>query len=199
MLFISTDGHKPPDHRGAVGPVLVCRLYDHEEMLGIVGTIKDAPPATDLVEGEDYLLVCTVDGEVVRIAVVAYDPNRFVVDPATLAQTAARSLPLLYPVPSTAPPSDQTQLVGVATWLWIDAQDFTDVSASISIANLRVTATAHPARVLWDLGDGTETVVCDGPGTPYRADVADADQHTDCRRVHPGGRVQGHQCRSSGT
>src|SRR5689334_20688451 len=69
VLFISTDGHRPPDHRGAAGPVLVCQLYDHE-LIGIVGTIKDAPPATDLVEGEDYLLVCTQDGEVVRIKVI---------------------------------------------------------------------------------------------------------------------------------
>ena len=138
---------------------------------------------TDLVEGQRYLLVCLVGDQVVR-STITYDPNRYIVDPALLAQTAERALPLLYPVPSTAPPSDGTQLTGVPTWLWIDEQDFTSVSASIAIANLSVTATAQPARVVWKMGDGSPDVVCDGPGTPYRPDVPDADQHSNSNR-HP--------------
>src|SRR5437879_3124568 len=182
ILYISTPGSKPPDHRADGKPVMVCYLYD-ETLLGVVGSIKDAPTVADPVEGGRYLLTCLLDGEVVRTESIIYDPAKFVVDPAMLAQYAERSLPLLYPAPATAPPRDAMQLVGLATWLWIDPQDYREVSATVAIANLSVTATAHPSRVVWDPGDGSAPLVCDGPGTPYRAGVPDDDQHTDCRHA----------------
>ncbi|MGI8663983.1 MAG: hypothetical protein ACR2LQ_12365 [Acidimicrobiales bacterium] len=181
-LFISVPGARPPDHRGDGAPVLVCYLYD-EALLGVVGSIKDAPPVTDPVEGQRYLLTCLLGDEVVRTAAIVYDPALFVVDPATLAQYAERALPLLYPAPSTAPPNDTPQLVGVSTWLWIDEQDFREVDASISIANLSVTARAHPTRVIWVMGDGSDAIDCGGPGTPYRPDVPDVEQRTDCKHA----------------
>jgi hypothetical protein len=182
VLFISVPGASAPNHRLDGRPVLVCYLYD-ETLLGVVGSIKDAPPVTNPVPGQRYLLTCLRDGEVVRTQAIIYDPAVYVVDPATLAQYAERTLPLLYPVPSTSPPTWGPQLVGVSTWLWIDQQDFRVVEASVSIANLSVTATARPSRVVWDMGDGA-TVVCAGPGMPYRPGVAADQQHTDCRHLY---------------
>jgi hypothetical protein len=182
LLFISAPGSAPPNHRADGKPVMVCHLYEATLVAPDAG-IPLAAPVTDPVPGERYRLICFVNDSIVRITMITYDPAKYVVDPATLAQYAEQLLPLLYPVHATAPPSTSTQLVGLRTWLWIDPQDFRPVSASVSAANLDVTATARPIRVVWDMGDGSPAVDCGGPGTPYDPSAADAAQHTDCAHV----------------
>lgn len=166
-----------PNHRGAGGPRIVCTL---NAPVAAGDSYGPGPVVTDPVEGDPYFLVCVdQDGNHVTVREITYSPAA-VIDTATLARYAARELPLLYPVPSTAPPRDGTQLVGVRTWLWVDPQDLVDVVGTASVPGIVVTARAHPESVTWDMGDGTPPVDCAGAGTAYDPDVPDADQHTDC-------------------
>lgn len=102
--------------------------------------------------------------------------------PAVVAEQAVRRLGLASPVIAMAPPAGDAQLVGVATWLWIDPGAWRTLSASAAAGPVTTTATATPTKVLWDLGDG-DTVTCDGPGTPY--DPSTPNATTDCSYTWP--------------
>jgi hypothetical protein len=59
------------------------------------------------------------------------------------------------------------QVVNVPSWLWIDRSGWAPVPSTVALSGVEVTAKAIPSSVTWDLGDGTDPVVCQGPGTPY--------------------------------
>jgi hypothetical protein len=99
------------------------------------------------------------------------------VDPAVVAQQAVRQLAFGSPTIEMAPPDGDPQLVGVATWLWIDQGAWRTLTATATAGTVTATATASPSKVVWDMGDGNE-VTCDGPGTPYRS--SDPNGTTDC-------------------
>lgn len=88
------------------------------------------------------------------------------VNPVVVAQQAIKQLPLASPTIEMAPPSGSPQLVGVATWMWVDPGAWQTLTASASAGTVTTTATATPQKVVWDMGDGA-TVTCNGPGTPY--------------------------------
>ena len=102
--------------------------------------------------------------------------------PVVVAQQAVKHLGLSSPPVEMAPPDGSPQLVGVATWLWVDPTGWHPVSASASAGGVTTTATAAPTKVVWDMGDGA-TVTCDGPGTPY--DPADPGGSTACSYTWP--------------
>ncbi len=102
--------------------------------------------------------------------------------PVVVAQQAVKHLGLSSPQVEMAPPDGSPQLVGVATWLWVDPTGWHPVSASASAGGVTTTATATPTKVVWDMGDG-HSVACDGPGTPYSA--SDPSATTDCSYVWP--------------
>jgi hypothetical protein len=104
-------------------------------------------------------------------------------DLAALARQAYDEVPLGYPVPVTSPGLDVEQITGLPTWLWLAPGSWDPVQARAEILGFWVEVTAHPERVVWDMGDG-ETVVCDGPGTPYDPSVDDDAQATDCSHVY---------------
>jgi hypothetical protein len=104
------------------------------------------------------------------------------VNPAVVAEQAVEQLGLGSPSIEMAPPSGSAQLVGVATWLWIDPGAWQDKTATASAGTVTATATATPTRVVWDMGDG-HTLTCDGPGTPYTA--ADGNGSSDCSYMWP--------------
>jgi hypothetical protein len=97
--------------------------------------------------------------------------------PATVAQQAAKTLSLPSPVIDMAPPENTEQLVGVATWLWMNTAAWQPTTVTATVQGVSATATATPEEVVWNMGDG-HTVTCDGPGTPYNA--SDPDATTDC-------------------
>jgi len=97
---------------------------------------------------------------------VVWSPQRTPVDPVALAQQALQYVPLSPPLIGMSPAPGRDQLVNVATWLWVDPAAWAPVSASASAGGVRVTTTATPVRVVWDMGDGA-AVTCPGPGTPY--------------------------------
>jgi hypothetical protein len=102
--------------------------------------------------------------------------------PVVVAEQAVRHLGFMSPTIEMAPPTGSSQLVGVATWLWIDPGAWRMLSASATAGPVTTTAVATPTRVVWDMGDGS-TVTCDGPGTPYNPSTPNAT--TDCSYTWP--------------
>ena len=98
-------------------------------------------------------------------------------NPVVVAEQAVRRLGLSSPVIRMAPPSGDAQLVGVATWLWIDPAAWKTLSASASAGPVTTTATATPSKVIWNMGNG-DSVTCQGPGTPY--DPSQPNATTNC-------------------
>jgi hypothetical protein len=104
------------------------------------------------------------------------------VDPVVLADQTIQQLPLGSATIEMAPPAGSEQLVGVATWLWIEPSAWHTITATASAGPVTTTATATPTKVVWDMGDGS-TVTCDGPGTPY--DPSHPTATTDCSYTWP--------------
>jgi hypothetical protein len=104
------------------------------------------------------------------------------VDPVALAQQAVKQLGFGAPTIEMSPPAGSPQLVGVATWLWIDPGAWGTLTASASAGPVTTTATATPSKVVWNMGDG-DTVTCGGPGTPYSP--SDPNASTDCSYTWP--------------
>ena len=105
------------------------------------------------------------------------------VDPVVVADQTIQQLPLGTATIKMAPPAGSEQLVGVATWLWIEPSAWQTLTATASAGTVTTTATATPTKVVWDMGDGS-TVTCDGPGTPYDPnDPNDPNATTDCSYI----------------
>ncbi len=106
-----------------------------------------------------------------------------IVDPAELASEALQRTPLPEPAISMAPAPDIPQLVNLATFLWLPSEQWQPVTASASAGGVTSTVTATPVRVIWDMGQG-DSLVCDGPGLPYRPDLPDDRQPSDCHYTY---------------
>jgi hypothetical protein len=100
-----------------------------------------------------------------------------VVDPRVLAERAAATLRLPAPAIRMSPQEDQ--VVQLASWLWIPAEQWRSRHVSASAGPVTSTVTATPAQVAWDMGNG-DRVVCDGPGTPYQAKYVGQPEASDC-------------------
>lgn len=89
------------------------------------------------------------------------------VDPAVPAQLAISELGLAAPVLRLS--VGDRGFVGVPIWLWIErGPGLTGpASATAAVGDARVTATGRLERVEWRMGPPGETVVCEGPGTPW--------------------------------
>jgi len=106
---------------------------------------------------------------------VATSPS--LVAPSALAIRAADSLSLPSPVVNLDPSS--FSIVNLSSWLWIDPQIWHSFRATATAGGVSATAVAIPESVSWSMGDG-HTVVCEGPGTPYRPAISSGAQTTDC-------------------
>lgn len=101
---------------------------------------------------------------------------------AQLARQAFSSFQVTTPVPRFSPAES---VVGVETWLWLD-QGWSSRSTTASVPGLSATVTAEPSKVVWDMGDGDQTV-CNGPGKAWDPNQPSAT--TDCSYTYP---VAGH-------
>lgn len=101
---------------------------------------------------------------------------------AQLARQAFSSFQVTTPVPQFSP---SRSVVGVETWLWLD-QGWSSRSATASVPGLSATVTAEPSRVVWDMGDGDQTV-CNGPGKAWDPNQPSATTY--CSYTYP---VAGH-------
>lgn len=103
--------------------------------------------------------------------------------PAVLARQALDRLVLPSPRIRATPAPERTQLVRLPTWLWVEGSAWGRRSATASVPGVSVTVTATPTKVTWTMGDGA-TVVCHGPGTPYRAGADPRAASPDCGHTY---------------
>ena len=92
---------------------------------------------------------------------------------------AVERLKLPSPVIRMSPSKHERQMVGVPSWLWVEAAGWEPVSETAQVPGVSVTATAVPREVVWLMGEGGR-VVCGGPGTPYSAAFAPGAESPDC-------------------
>jgi hypothetical protein len=175
----------------------VCELYElPAQRVTSNGTARSKmTAATSPVGGQRYYQECHTEGmadEAGRvITYVPPGPALPAPDPAQLAADAYQRVPLVAPLVRTSPPVGSPQLVGLATWLWVEPGAWAVFDATAEVPGLSVTVTATPTSVRWDMGDGTQ-VTCTGPGTPW---VEGGPEHSDCTHTYqfvsagePGGR-----------
>ncbi len=103
---------------------------------------------------------------------------------AAVARQAVARLSLPQGIVRMSPEASQRQLVGERTWLWIDPAAWKSMSATASAGPVSATATASPAQLVWNMGDG-DRVTCNGPGRPYDPNTPDGQQDTSCSYVWP--------------
>jgi hypothetical protein len=64
------------------------------------------------------------------------------------------------------PAKGADQIVGIPTWLWVDANDLMPPPpVTVTAGGVSVTPSFSPQSITWDTGDGIQT--CQGPGTPW--------------------------------
>lgn len=84
------------------------------------------------------------------------------------------------------PGADSIGLVGMPVWMWASSPDdhtFGPITASASAGGITITATARVHKITWDMGDGTEPVVCRTAGTPYTPEFGRQESPT-CGHVY---------------
>ena len=145
---------------------------------GIWQQLDPAEQPTDVTAYEWYWVTCPDEtgGEYTDLVPVPV-PDPTPVDPTILRDEAVDTLVLPGPTIGTSPSGDQ--IVHVETWLWIDGAIWQPHEQSATAGAVTATVTAAPSRVAWDLGNG-DTIVCNGPGSPYDPATAAEDQTTDC-------------------
>jgi hypothetical protein len=127
-----------------------------------------APPPAGAGPGAWYQQICELDNGMSTSPAMWLAAGQ-VADPQALAQAAVSRLRLPAPAIRRNPDSAAGVLARVPVWLWIDGTTWGPRSATASVPGMSVTATATPTRVVWSPGDRTRDVVCQGPGTPWRA------------------------------
>jgi hypothetical protein len=95
--------------------------------------------------------------------------------PIVQALEAFGRLDVEHGTPSHSPKAKA--VVGLATWFWLDPGLFTETRGTSAEG---LVAIATPTSTVWDPGDGSGTVTCDGPGRAYAGseDAAGACTHT---------------------
>lgn len=149
----------------------------------------DIDPATEAAMGGSpqgrggwYWRTCRgdLDGSANSMMLVWLE-NPPAISPEILARQAASRL-VLPAVQVRSSPSGE-KLVRLPTWLWVSSSSWGSRSATASVPGITVTARAHATRASWVMGDGT-TVVCRGPGTPWRSGTNPRAQSPDCGHTY---------------
>ncbi len=167
---------------GSGGSTWVCSYYAITAVPGSTETSTvdwSEPiwqPPTDLYSA----LVCRLDGEIVHSEVLFFDPG----DPLAGMGGAERardqalaSLVLPEPTIELSPPRDAEHLVGLPSWYSV-ATPWTTDDESASLGGVTSTVTATPVAVSWDPGDGSDVIVCSGPGDAWVAGEDPTCGHT---------------------
>ena len=126
------------------------------------------PPPAGAGPGGWYVQNCRFGNGIAVSAAMWLEAGQ-VADPQALGQEAVSRLRLPAPAIRTNPDSASGVLVQVPVWLWVDGSTWGVRRATASVPGMSVTATATPIRVVWSPGDGSPDVVCEGPGTQWRA------------------------------
>ena len=102
--------------------------------------------------------------------------------PASLAQEAVNRMQLPAPGVRHNPPGDA--LVNLATWLWLEPSQWHPLRQRTAAGPVWAEVTATPIRSVWNPGDGTPALSCNGGGTPYDTSKAPEQQSTDCSHTY---------------
>jgi hypothetical protein len=185
-VIASGSVHVPvSERRGGSAPRWACSYFPPGD-LGPYGPGVDRThgPASSLETGEFYWLVCEDEpGHEVYSALVRWDPANPLATIAAAgraAEQAANTLVVAEPRLRTSPPAP-SQIVGVATWLWID-DPWQPLRAQATLAGVTAVVTATPIKVDWDSGDGATPTTCRGPGVPW--DPAEPDRRSPCTHTY---------------
>ena len=136
------------------------------------GTV--VPPGT---KGSWYLESCPGQPTVSVFAPEGRPPP-VPVTPQQLATQASNELTPGPPVVQMSPPSTSStawQYTNLPTWVWVAPAQWKTLDATASVPGVTVTATAVPVRLTLTYQDGlggTQSVSCNGPGTPYSDTLA---------------------------
>jgi hypothetical protein len=149
-----------------------------------------APPAGAVQPGAWYVDLCAAVNAQGMATGVQWFGNGQVPgipppDPATVGAQAASELQL--PSPSLALSPATTGYVNLAEWLWIEPSVWHPFTTAAQACNAggctNASATATPAYVTWNTGDGS-ILTCDGPGTAYNPAIPADAQSTSCSHTY---------------
>jgi len=120
--------------------------------------------------------------------------RRFVV-PGAPGFSEELPVPLPPPEVRLSPAAGAGTVVGLETWMWVDAWE--PVTAPLSRDGATVVAVGVPKHVRWEItgpdGD-TATVTCESPGLPYGSAAPDPDGRVPC--LHRFRRAGRHEVRA---
>jgi len=158
--------------------------------VAVPGGVGGPAPAGAVQPGGWYVDLCSV-GNAQSIAqglqwfATGQAPTVAPPDPATVGAQAASELQL--PTPSLALSPVTTGYVNLAEWLSVAPSIWHLFTTSAQACNAggctTATATATPAIVTWNTGDGS-VVTCNGPGTAYSPDLSATEQSTTCSHTY---------------
>lgn len=95
-----------------------------------------------------------------------------------LARTVLNRLQLPEPMVGQSP-TGQT-LVNLPTWWWVEPASWRVLRQRTNAGPVWAEVTATPVATSWDPGDGSQPLVCPGPGTAYDRSRPESAQSTDC-------------------
>jgi hypothetical protein len=110
------------------------------------------------------LMVCSDSGEIFYVPEGA---GGGIPDARTIALNAVKQVPFVMPGLQIAPPPTYHSYINYENWLWIPANQWRNVQASVSVGGTTVTVTAEPVRTEWDMGDGKPVKNCYDAGRPW--------------------------------
>ncbi|MDP9333709.1 MAG: hypothetical protein M3Q30_10425 [Actinomycetota bacterium] len=180
-VYVDVTDSSPGGPAGGSGRVS-CDLFEVTGTLDGGVTVGAGAAAHSPVDGHVYWLVCrNLDSQEVSTRLITYSAASAPIAPADLAAHAYRELPLVFPMPLTAPRQGIDWIVKLRGFLWVDPAEWVPRSATASLPlwGLSATVTARPDHLEWEMGDGS-VVRCDGPGVPYDYAARYADQDTYC-------------------
>ena len=164
------------------GPRWTCGYYLIEAPFVNSSPDSRSPFGVDPVPGMLYELNCEDrPGHLVVSRFVVYEPADPFGGVAVVERAVAearRRIDLMPPVPRSNP--GQTQLVGLATWLWVENPWF-EQTATAALGDITATVHAVPVGVDWDTGDGGHQL-CDR-GVPYDLHRPPKAQTSGCTHV----------------
>jgi hypothetical protein len=136
-------------------------------------------------KGAVYRVICPETGRVGVVWIAdGTDPAAPAIDPEVVARQAVDAMKLVGPEIAN-PRAGGKYVVGMPMWMWANETPtaYGPNTATATAGGVTVTATAKVSSIRWDMGDGSEPVVCNGPGTKYENSMGKAPS-PDCGHLY---------------
>jgi hypothetical protein len=151
------------------------------------GPVDPQPPADDPVwavnnitpaDGQFWTCMLSASGGTASYAVWFVRNGQEPVDPRVIAVQLRATAPFETANAKIAPPPSYHTYINYLNWLWIPANQWHQVSVSLTAQGATVRLSATPAYVSWDMGNG-ESVSCAGAGREWVKGMPE-DAPTNC-------------------